>query len=195
MDNKSWGLLAVLAGIAAWIYSKQSDAPATAADSAVTFGSDPLASVSDVITSSVAGWKSVGDGPLWIDALNAAESQHGIPIDLLARLAYQESHFRHEIITGAKASPAGALGLMQMMPQYYDSVRVARPFTPDATQAQINQAAQTLAGHFSTFNSWPLALAAYNAGAGAVHKYSGIPPFTETQNYVQQIMADVPAVA
>lgn len=195
MDNKSWGLLAVLAGIAAWIYSKQSDTPATAADSAVSFTNNPLASIGEAIVSSTVGWKNAGDGPQWMDALNAAESQHGIPLDLLARLAYQESHFRHDIITGVKDSPAGALGMMQMMPQYYDSVRVPRPFTPQDTQTQINQAAQTLAGHYSTFNSWPLALAAYNAGAGAVHKYSGIPPFAETQNYVQQIIADVSAVA
>jgi soluble lytic murein transglycosylase-like protein len=195
MNSRNLGLLAVIGGIIAYVYSRQSDTPATAADSAVAFTNDPLASVADVITSSVTGWKNAGDGPLWMDALNAAEAQYGIPTDLLARLAYQESHFRHEIITGEKASPAGALGMMQMMPQFYDSVRVPRPFTPDATQAQINQAAQTLAGHYATFHSWPLALAAYNAGAGAVHKYSGIPPFAETQNYVQQILSDVSAVA
>ena len=141
MNSKDSTLLLILAGIAAYVYYQQSQTPgSTSADSAVSFGSDPLASVSDVIVSATAGWKNVGEGPQWIPALNAAEVQYGLPTDLLARIAYQESHFRTDIITGATPSPAGALGLMQMMPQYFDSVRVPRPFTPDDTANQINQA-------------------------------------------------------
>lgn len=193
MNNKQWAGLAVLGGIAAWIYYQQSQTPdSTASDTVVGFTDDPLASVSDAIVSSTAGWKSVGDGPQWLPALNAAEQTFGIPQDLLARIAYQESHFRTDIITGAKASPAGALGLMQMMPAYFPTVRVPRPFTPDDTFNQINEAAQLLATNYTSTKSWPLAVAAYNAGLGAVHKAGGIPAFTETQNYVASIMADVP---
>lgn len=195
MRRSDWGIFAVVGGIIAYVVYQQSQTPSTASDSAVTFGTDPLASIGDAIVSTAIGWKNAGEGPTWLPALNAAEAEHGIPTDLLARLAYQESHFRQDIITGVNASGKGALGLMQMMPQFYASVRVPRPFTQADTFTQIEEAAQTLAGHFTTFRDWGLALAAYNAGAGAVHKAGGIPNFTETQNYVAQILADVPVNA
>ena len=113
---------------------------------------------------------------------NAASAQYGLPPDLLAAQAWQESNWN----PGAQ-SPAGAEGIMQLMPQYYQNVD---PFDP--TQA-IPAAAATDASNFRRFGSWALALAAYNAGAGAVSKYGGIPPFTETQNYVSNIMANVNA--
>ncbi len=112
--------------------------------------------------------------------LHDAEAQYGIPPDLLAAQAWQESSFNPNA-----QSPVGAQGLMQLMPQYYPSVN---PFDP--AQA-ISAAAQTDAANFRKFGSWSLALAAYNAGAGAVEKYSGIPPFAETQNYVAKIIANV----
>lgn len=196
MDSKAWTGLAVFGGIIAWIIYNHTDTPTgEAADSAVSFGQDPLASVSDVIVSSTAGWKNVKAGPIWMPALNAAESTFGIPADLLARIAYQESHFRPEIIDGTKASPAGALGLMQLMPQYFPTVRVPRPFTPADTQNQINEAAQLLSTNYASTKDWSLAVAAYNAGLGAVHKAGGIPQFAETINYVNAIMADVPGLA
>jgi soluble lytic murein transglycosylase-like protein len=193
--NNNQKLFFVIGGIAAYLYYQNSQTPAAASDSAVTFTNDPLAAIGDAIVSTTLGWKNAGDGPQWIDALNQAESTNGIPADLLARLAYQESHFRHDVITGVTASPAGALGMMQMMPQFYSSVRVSRPFTPQDTQNQISEAAQTLAGHYQTFHDWSLALAAYNAGAGAVHKAGGIPDFAETKNYVAAILADLPGLA
>jgi soluble lytic murein transglycosylase-like protein len=192
--NDNQKLLLLLGGVVAYLYYQQSQTPATAADSAVSFTNDPLSSIGDAIVSSTVGWKNAGDGPQWIDALNQAEVANGIPPDLLARLAYQESHFRHDVITGVTPSPAGALGLMQMMPQFFASVRVPRPYTATDTQNQIYEAAQTLAGHYAEFHDWSLALAAYNAGAGAVKKAGGIPAFTETINYVNQILADVPGL-
>jgi len=117
--------------------------------------------------------------------LSAAESQYGIPTDLLARQAWQESSF-----DPAATNPSGAQGLMQLMPQYYPGVD---PFDP--SQA-VQAAAGTMAGNFKTFGSWGLALAAYNAGAGNVRKYGNtVPPFPETQNYVAKILGDVPGVA
>ena len=111
---------------------------------------------------------------------NAASSQYGLPADLLAAQAWQESNWN----PGAQ-SPVGAEGIMQLMPQYYLNVN---PFDP--TQA-IPAAAATDAANFNRFGSWTLALAAYNAGAGNVSKYGGVPPFTETQNYVRNILANV----
>lgn len=112
--------------------------------------------------------------------LSSAEQQYGLPTDLLARQAYQESSFNSDA-----TNPSGAQGLMQLMPQYYPGVD---PFDP--TQA-IPAAAETLSRNHITFGSWGLALAAYNAGAGNVRKYGGIPPFPETQNYVSKIIGDV----
>ena len=83
-------------------------------------------------------------------------------------------------------SKAGAQGLMQLMPATAAGAGV-NAFDP--AQA-IGAAAKILSGNLHRFHgSVPLALAAYNAGAGAVEQYGGIPPYTETQNYVRRIVA------
>lgn len=120
--------------------------------------------------------------------LGAAEDKYGIPRDLLARQAYQESHFRPDIIDGTTSSPAGAQGIMQIVPKYHPGVD---PLDPAAA---IDYAGQFMAQLYNEFGTWPLALAAYNAGPGNVQKYGDtIPPFSETQTYVADITADVPA--
>lgn len=158
------------------------------------FLTDPVGTVSDAVVGSLLGWKSVGSAARWLPVIAEAEVMNDLPTDLLARVAYQESHFRESIIRGTLGSTAGALGIMQLEPQFYPSVRVARPFTDNDVTTQIYDASNTLASDHAKFGSWPLALAAYNAGDGAVKKYNGIPPYTETQNYVAQIMADVPGL-
>jgi soluble lytic murein transglycosylase-like protein len=195
MDRQTLGLLAVVGGIIAWVLYQQSQTPASdATDTAVSFGTDPLASIGDAIVSSTLGWKNAGDGPQWVPALNAAEVQFGIPTDLLARIAYQESHFRDDVITGVDASPAGALGLMQLMPQFYASVRVPIPFQPADIAAQIQEAAQDLLTNYNALGNWPGAVAAYNAGLGTIQKgNASAANAAVTANYVAQILADVPA--
>jgi soluble lytic murein transglycosylase-like protein len=139
-------------------------------------------------------WKQEGAGPQWLPALNAAEVRHGIPTDLLARMASQESHFRPDIILGSTVSPAGALGLMQLLPQYFASVRVARPFTPADTLAQIEEAAGELVRLYGVFGDWQLAVAAYNDGQGNVQKFlagtQDLP--AETYAYLHDVFGDVP---
>lgn len=148
-------------------------------------------------------WQQSANAQKWLPALNAAEDLYGLPRNLLARQAYTESvHFAQDVIDGTRASPAGALGILQLMPQYFDTVQRPTPFTDQDTLDQIDQAAQQMA-HLNRqlaplaastgANPWALALAGYNAGAGAVERYQGIPPYTETQNYVTGILADVPA--
>lgn len=154
-----------------------------------------LTSGIDTVNAAVSGWKNVGQGPKWVPLLNQAELDYGIPTDLLARIAYQESHFRQEIIDGSLASPAAALGMMQLEPAYFSSVRVARPFTDADTAAQIQEAAKAVVDDFENLGSWQLTVAAYDAGLGNVHKYGGVPPFPETQKYVAEVTADVPAIA
>lgn len=130
-------------------------------------------------------WRS--KGAKYLPILYAAEDRYGIPRDLLARQAYQESHFREDIITGAEVSPAGALGIMQIVPKYHPTAQ------PLNVPAAIDYAARFLSQLHTQFGSWSLALAAYNAGPGNVQKYGGVPPFDETRKYVSQILADVNA--
>lgn len=149
------------------------------------------------MTAALSGWKAVQQGPRWLSALNAAETRYGLPPDLLARVAYQESHFRPDIITGTKVSPAGALGLMQLEPAYFPSVRVQRPYSDSDTLAQIDEAARELQRLYGHFTDWQLSVAAYNDGQGNVDKYvAGTRPLpSETNTYVAQVFADVPVSA
>jgi hypothetical protein len=109
----------------------------------------------------------------------AAGARHGVDPDLLAAVAHAESGFD----TDAR-SPAGALGLMQLMPSTARSLGVD-PMDP--AQA-ADGAARLLAGYLRDYGGrTDLALAAYNAGPGAVRRYSGVPPYHETRTYIQRV--------
>jgi peptidoglycan DL-endopeptidase CwlO len=163
-----------------------------------------LATVGGGALVAIAYWQQSANAQKWAPVLAAAEQANGLPTNLLARQAYTESAYDQSIIDGTRASPAGALGILQLEPQYFDTVRRPTPFSDQDTVDQINQAAGQMAALYAQLlplaqstgaNPWGLALAGYDAGAGAVKKYGGIPPFTETQNYVSGILADVPAAA
>jgi soluble lytic murein transglycosylase-like protein len=138
-------------------------------------------------------WKTEGEGPTWIVTLNDTEDKYGIPRDLLARVAYQESHFRQDIISGQTLSSVGAIGIMQLLPQYFPGAGLS-------PAADIDTAGKLLSELYARFNDWQVALAAYNWGGGNVHheyamdadKYVLIDMPVQTQNYVKQIVADVP---
>jgi soluble lytic murein transglycosylase-like protein len=128
-------------------------------------------------------WKLRGEK--YLPLLNAAEARHGIPRDLLVRLAYQESRFRDDIITGKTVSPAGALGIMQIVPKWHPNA------LPLNVPAAIDYAGRYLRQLYNRFGTWELALAAYNAGQGNVAKAGNkVPPFKETRDYVAQILGD-----
>lgn len=116
-------------------------------------------------------------GP-YLQVARDAARRYGVPEDLFLRLVQQESGWN----TGA-LSPKGAIGLAQLMPD------TAARLGVDATDPDENLdgGARYLRQQFDTFGTWQLALAAYNAGPGAVQQYSGIPPYVETQNYVLAI--------
>ncbi len=138
------------------------------------------------LVSVVTNWKQAKNASLYLPTLAAAERKYGIPADLLARIAYQESHWREDIVTGKTASAAGAMGLMQIVPRFHPTVN------PLDWRQAVDYAGSYLKNLYRQFGSWKLAVAAYNAGPGNVSKYQGIPPFTETKNYVAQVFSDVP---
>ncbi|SFS52271.1 Transglycosylase SLT domain-containing protein [Sulfitobacter marinus] len=107
-----------------------------------------------------------------------AARRNAIPEDLFLRLVQQESGWNPR----AK-SHKGALGLAQLMPETARVLRV----DPHDPYENLDGGARYLKLQYRAFGSWKLALAAYNAGPGAVKKYGGIPPFKETRNYVKVI--------
>ena len=113
--------------------------------------------------------------------IQAAAARYGISSHLVDAVAWQESRYNPRA-----RSSAGAIGVMQLMPGTARQLGVRNPH--DVRQNVAGGAAY-LRQQLERFgNNVPLALAAYNAGPGAVMKYGGIPPYRETQNYVRQIM-------
>ncbi|MDG1127738.1 lytic transglycosylase [Rhodobacteraceae bacterium EhC02] len=116
-------------------------------------------------------------GPYLAMARDAAR-RHGVPEDLFLKLVQQESGFNPKA-----RSHKGALGLAQLMPETARQLRVD-PLDP---YQNLDGGARYLMQQYRAFGNWRLALAAYNAGPGAVQKHGGVPPFRETQNYVRVI--------
>lgn len=115
------------------------------------------------------------------EIIKKASKKFGVDERVITAVISQESSFDQKAI-----SSAGAQGLMQLMPATAESLGVTNPF--DAEQ-NIMAGTKYLRQKLDEFGgSLPLALAAYNAGSGAVNKYGGIPPYKETQAYVKKIM-------
>ncbi len=129
------------------------------------------------------------DGPLpsfrgsyrgaYLEIARAAARAHDVPEDLFLRLVQQESAWNPRAV-----SHKGAIGLAQLMPQTAADLGV-NAMDP---QENLQGGARYLRQMYNKFGSWRLALAAYNAGPGAVETHGGIPPFDETINYVRAIM-------
>ncbi len=128
----------------------------------------------------VAATGPVGGVP-FADLFNGAAQKYGVSPALLSAVAKQESGYDPTAV-----SPAGAQGLMQLMPGTAQGLGVTNSFDP--TQA-VDGAARLMRDLLDRFGSTPLALAAYNAGPGAVLRYDGIPPYPETQSYVRSVMS------
>lgn len=129
------------------------------------------------ISAGLTGQTGNADYDAWIKKYSAEE---GVPANLLYCLLNQESGFNPDSV-----SKAGAVGIAQFIPETAASMGI----DPTDPQQAIKGAARLLRMEYDNFGSWELALAAYNAGGRAVSKYNGIPPYPETQNYVESIMS------
>lgn len=123
---------------------------------------------------------TTGASPFAAD-IQAAAARHGVDPALLTGLIRAESNFDPDA-----TSPAGAQGLTQLMPATAAGLGVTNPLDP--AQA-IEGGARYLRQQLDRFGGDPSkALAAYNAGPGAVERFGGIPPYEETQNYVRKVL-------
>ncbi|MBZ5737815.1 transglycosylase SLT domain-containing protein [Nocardioides mangrovi] len=139
-------------------------------------------------TSSVSGSTAAGRvaaGTPYASLFESASAKYGVSAGLLSAVAEQESGYNP-----SATSPAGAQGLMQLMPATADGLGVSNPY--DAAQS-VDGAAKLLSSLLDRFGRTDLALAAYNAGPGAVLRYGGIPPYPETTNYVRSVLSKVEA--
>jgi soluble lytic murein transglycosylase-like protein len=151
--------------------------PATTAAASATTPTTALAST--VAT----GPSALPAGTPYGAEITAAAQRNGLDPALLAGLVKQESGFNPNA-----GSPAGAQGLCQLMPGTARGLGVTDLHDPVQS---IEGGAKYLAQQLKTFNGdVARALAAYNAGPGAVQRYGGVPPYAETQNYVRAVQAN-----
>jgi len=117
----------------------------------------------------------------YVDIINTACGRHGIDPALVHAIVKVESDFNPYAL-----SRKGAMGLMQLMPQTAEVMNVGNSFNPNEN---IDGGVKYLRYLIDRYEgNLPLALAAYNSGETAVKKFGTIPPYRETQNYVQRIM-------
>lgn len=119
-----------------------------------------------------------------LDAYDAAfveaGGRNGLPAELVKAVAVAESRMNPRAV-----SPAGARGLMQLLPSTAARLGVSDTFDP---LQSVAGGAAYLADQVRAFGSYELALAAYNAGPAAVRRYGGVPPFDETRTYVSRVI-------
>jgi Transglycosylase SLT domain len=122
------------------------------------------------------------EGTPFAEIIASAAEAHGVDPMLVSALIKVESGYRP-----TARSRKGAMGLMQLMPSTAREYNVRHPFEPKANIEAGIKHLKTLLDRFD--GGVALALAAYNAGPGAVEKFNGIPPYRETRDYVARILS------
>lgn len=146
--------------------------------------------VSNVMTSAAANTiqSDPSEAPITVPAslepiFKKAAQTYGVDEGVLIAMAKQESNFHTD-----STSSSGAMGVLQLMPETAKYLGVTDAYDPEQN---IMGGAKLLAGHLKNYNgNLSLALAAYSAGGGAVKKYSGIPPYLETQNHIPRVLSN-----
>jgi soluble lytic murein transglycosylase-like protein len=115
----------------------------------------------------------------YLAVAKAAAVKYNVPEDMFLRLIQKESGWNATAV-----SPKGAVGLAQIMPSTADHLGV----DIDNPAQNLEGGARYLRQMYDRFGSWRLALAAYNAGPGAVEEHDGVPPYDETVAYVSAIL-------
>lgn len=119
--------------------------------------------------------------PQLLSMISQVAEKHGVDEKLVKAVIKQESGFNPKA-----TSHCGAKGLMQLMPGTAKTLGVTDPYNP---VQNVDGGVRHLKWLLSKYHgNVILALAAYNAGSGAVDKYDGVPPYKETQNYVKNIL-------
>lgn len=114
-----------------------------------------------------------------LETIESIAKSQGMDPNLVKAMVKAESDFKPKAV-----SPKGAMGLMQLMPETAESLGVTDPFDPEDN---IGGGVKFLKGLMKEFKDPEKAIAAYNAGPGAVKRYKGIPPYEETQKYVNKV--------
>lgn len=117
----------------------------------------------------------------WDSVIRAAAQRYQLPESLLRAVIHTESNYYPQAV-----SRAGAAGLMQLMPKTAKALGVRDPFDPGQSVHGGSRYLRLLANRYD--GDMVLVLAAYNAGAGNVEKYGGVPPFAETRAYVRSVL-------
>jgi len=133
----------------------------------------------DVNTTKSSG--SSGSSSKFSDLINAAAEKYDVDAGLIKAVIKAESNFNPDAV-----SSSGALGLMQLMPATAKSLGVDDPLDPEQNIFGGTKFLHRLLDKYN--NNVTLAIAAYNAGPGAVDRYGGIPPYSETQTYVKRVL-------
>ena len=109
-------------------------------------------------------WSAPASARPYLSTIYDAERAQSLPPNLLARVLYQESRYRQDIITGQEKSRAGAVGIAQIVPRWHPTV------DPLNVDEAIHYAAAYLRRLYNRFGRWDQALAAYNWGQGNLAK-------------------------
>ncbi len=154
-------------------------------DRAPQAAATPSAYFADVLAGAVGACADAGRGGAagpgrFDDIVRAAADRFGLSADLIHAVIRAESDYAPNC-----TSSAGAMGLMQLMPGTARALGVIDAYDP--TQ-NILGGSRYLREQLDRFGDLSLALAAYNAGPGAVARYDGIPPYRETQAYVRRVL-------
>jgi soluble lytic murein transglycosylase-like protein len=155
--------------------------PALASGALALGGPSPAALGQPAPPTATSAPASLGDPSPYDGLIVAAAQRNGVDAAVLKGLIRQESGFDPSATSGA-----GAVGLAQLMPGTAAALGVSDPRDPaqsiDAAARYLRQQLDTFGGDISK------ALAAYNAGPGAVQRFGGVPPYPETEQYVQRVL-------